>query len=280
MFEMQRVPIEMAADRHIHPNYSFDAEGTLDEYCEAALNACILEICFTTHYDADPRSIEREGFIVIEGKREPVSDDAVKVYVDDIARVHQEYGLLGLMVRPGIEFGWFDDCPKEVERLRSKFKLDYCLGAVHNLDSYCICWKDDVEKMSTAWSLDRLADEYFARLDRCAASGVFDSLAHLDIYRRFGREYYGPEIDHIHRGRIEKLFATMKAHGVGYEVNTSAIRHGHHEYYPCMEIVNLAREAGVTMRALGSDAHHPSQLGLDFEAASAMAYELFPYVDE
>ncbi|MDD4051723.1 MAG: hypothetical protein PHR28_07495, partial [candidate division Zixibacteria bacterium] len=73
---------------------------------------------------------------------------------------------------------------------------------------------------------------------------------------------------------------TMKANGVGFELNTSAIRHGHPEYYPAMEIVNLARAAGVQLIALGSDAHNPDQMALDFETAATVAYELFPYVDE
>ena len=72
----------------------------------------------------------------------------------------------------------------------------------------------------------------------------------------------------------------MKKHGVGYEVNTSAIRHGLPEYYPSMEIVNMARAAGVDLITLGSDAHRPEDVGLDFSAATAVAYELFPYVDE
>jgi histidinol-phosphatase (PHP family) len=72
----------------------------------------------------------------------------------------------------------------------------------------------------------------------------------------------------------------MIRNNVGYEINTSAIRHGHAEYYPNMDIVNMARAAGVRLIALGSDAHHPDQLALDFDAASAVAYELVPYVDE
>ena len=43
---------------------------------------------------------------------------------------------------------------------------------------------------------------------------------------------------------------------------------------------NMARAVGVPLRALGSDAHRPDQIALDFDAASAVAYELVPYVDE
>jgi histidinol-phosphatase (PHP family) len=84
----------------------------------------------------------------------------------------------------------------------------------------------------------------------------------------------------IHQGRIEKVFETMNKNQVGFELNTSAIRHGQFEYYPNMDIVNMARAAGTRLMALGSDAHRPADLALDFDAAAAVAYELVPYVDE
>jgi histidinol-phosphatase (PHP family) len=34
-------------DYHIHPNYSIDAEGEVEDFCKAALNAGLKEIAFT-----------------------------------------------------------------------------------------------------------------------------------------------------------------------------------------------------------------------------------------
>ncbi len=280
MFDMSRPNVEMAADNHIHPNYSIDAKGTLEEFCESAVSKMILEICFTTHYDVDPRHIDKEGLIVINGTKEKISDEALQVYFDHIREVHQDFGLLGLMVRGGLEFGWFDGCEKEVERIRQKFPLEYTICGVHSIRDKCVCCNDSASNLFKELTLEQLADEYFEKLDNAAATGAFDCLAHLDVYRKYGLEYYGDEILTIHRGRIEKVFKTMIKNKVGYEINTSAIRHGLPEYYPTMEIVNLAREMGVMLRSCGSDAHSPEQLGLDFEVASSMAYELFPYVDE
>ena len=47
-----------------------------------------------------------------------------------------------------------------------------------------------------------------------------------------------------------------------------------------MEIINMARKAGVRIAALGSDAHQPAQVGFDFDAAQMVAYDLFPYTNE
>jgi histidinol-phosphatase (PHP family) len=268
------------SDHHVHPDYSIDAEGSIDDYCRAAVAIGLREICFTTHYDADPARSEREGYMVIEGNREPLSEEGIEVYLNDLRRAYVEYGPLGLTVKAGIEFGYFDGCEGLLADVQSALRLDYRLGAVHSIGALCICCREDSRKLFAKFSLDQLADRYFECLELAATSGLFDCLAHLDIYRRYGTAHYGEKINTIHRGRIEKLFAVMKKHNVGYEINTSAIRHGLFEYYPNMEIVNEARKAGVRLMALGSDAHRPDQMALDFDAAAAVAYELFPYVDE
>jgi histidinol-phosphatase (PHP family) len=278
--ELKRFDGDPIADFHIHPDYSVDAKGSIDEYCRRAFDMGLSEICFTTHYDADPTRIDFEGAMVVDGRREKISDDAVARYVNDVAKAREEYGRIGLVVRTGMEFGYFPGCDREIFRLLGKFPMEYRLGAVHTVGENCICCKDEAPKLFARLTLPQLADRYFQLLDDCAATGLFDCLAHLDAYRRYGLAHYGDEVNTIHRGRIEKLFETMAANDVGFELNTSAIRHGQAEYYPAMEIVNMARAAGVRLIALGSDAHHPDQMGLDFETAATVAYELFPYVDE
>ncbi len=280
MSEIVRFEGDAIGDFHIHPDYSVDAKGSIDDYCRRAFDIGLSEICFTTHYDADPTRMDFEGAMVVNGRREKISDDAVGQYINDLVRAHEEYGRIGLVVRTGMEFGYFPECGTEISRLLNKFPLEYRLGAVHTVGDNCICCKDEAPKLFARLTLTQLADRYFELLDTCAATGLFDCLAHIDAYRRYGLAYYGEEVLTIHRGRIEKLFETMKANEVGYELNTSAIRHGHSEYYPAMEIVNLARAAGVQLIALGSDAHNPDQMALDFETAATVAYELFPYIDE
>jgi len=277
---IKRLESEAVADFHVHPNYSIDAQGSLEEYCRTAYDLGLSEICFTTHYDADPARIDREGMMVIDGRPERLSGDAVKQYLDHVARVHNEFGGIGLLVRAGMEFGYFPGCEKQLAELQGRFPMHFRLGAAHTIGDLCICCQEETPKLFARMTLARLADQYFELLDRCAGSGLFDCLAHIDLYRRFGLAYYGDEVNTIHRGRIEKVFETMRVNDVGYEINTSAIRHGQAEYYPTMEIINLARAGGVTLISLGSDAHRPEQLALDFDAAVAVAYELFPYVDE
>jgi len=278
--EKMKLECGPVADYHTHPDYSVDGHGTLDEWCKAALDVGLSGICFTPHHEANPARKELDGYLKIDGQKVKLSDVAVKHYLDNVAGVHEEYGNIGLMVRAGMEFGYFPGCEKIIADLQSKFDFHFRLGAVHSFDDMCFTSRHDAPGLFAKYTLKQLADRYFDMLDKMAGSGLVDCLAHLDIYRRFGLEYYGEEVNTIHRGRIEKLFKTMLAHDVGYELNTSAIRHGHYEYYPCMEIVNMARESGVRLVTLGSDAHHVKDIALDFDAAAAVAYELFPHINE
>ncbi len=277
---MRRLTCGAVADYHVHPDYSIDAQGSIDDYCRAAIHVGLREICFTTHYDADPTRSGSEGYMVIEGNREPLSDDCVQHYLDSVGKAYAKYGPSGLMVRAGMEFGYYPGCEEHLAGVQADFPLHYRLGAVHSIDDHCLCCRDEAPQLFAKFTLERLADRYFELLDDAAATGLFDCLAHIDVYRRYGRGHYGEKIKTIHRGRIDKLFETMARHDVGFEINTSAIRHGLPEYYPSMEIINEARAHGVRLLALGSDAHRPDQIALDFDTASSVAYELMPYVDE
>ena len=54
-------------DFHAHCEYSIDAEGTIDQYAQAALKAGLSHICFTTHCDLDPARLEHDGRVRLGG---------------------------------------------------------------------------------------------------------------------------------------------------------------------------------------------------------------------
>ncbi|NLC50896.1 MAG: hypothetical protein GX764_01135 [Firmicutes bacterium] len=92
-------------------------------------------------------------------------------------------------------------------------------------------------------------------------SGLFDCIAHLDIYRRHGYSFYGPDILNIHQGIIEPIFEEMARKNIGLEVNTSSLRRGMRVFHPSPEIFSLAVKSGVSIFTIGSDAHRLNDLG-------------------
>lgn len=265
------------ADYHVHPDFSFDAEGSIEDFCNAGREKGISEICFTTHFDTNPTLSERGRSIRINGELKLNSIENFGHYVAAIEKANIDSPMV---IKCGIEAGYYTGCEEEIRRLFDTYPIEYRLGAVHEVGHVDICNDKSMERAAAEIPLEKLADDYFGLVRNMVETGLFDSVAHIDMYKWFGLKHYGDDILTIHRGRIEKVFEAMVKKNTGMEINTAALRKGHAEYYPSMEIVNMARKAGVRIAAIGSDAHRPHEIGYDFEAAKMIAYDLFPYCNE
>ena len=263
------LPIAGLADYHCHCDYSVDAEGSVDEYCEAALRRGLAALCFTTHYDTSPEATSGDCFIRIKGENRPATPANLEPYVTDVMRAHEKFSPLGLSVKLGIEIGWWDGCAQSVRQLRERFPFDHVLCGVHQVDNLNICSPDlgDLFKDDAA---TELVKKYLRQVIQATQTGLFDAVAHLGYNVRFGLGYYGEQIDATYEPHLDELFRALKETDTVLEVNTSAIREGLPEYYPSTAIVNAAKKAGVDVSCLGSDAHKPEEVGFDFEAAVAL----------
>ncbi|MEW6049448.1 MAG: histidinol-phosphatase [Candidatus Zixiibacteriota bacterium] len=274
MPEKKRVtPLEIGglADMHCHCDYSIDAVGTIDEYCNAALERGLAEICFTTHYDSNPNAEGDANHILIGGKRKPATIDNLAPYVENVQRAREEYYPLGLAVKLGLEFGWYPNCEKEVEKLKNCYPFEYVLCGVHEIDNVCFCCVKEYERCFARFSVEQMAERYFGDVITAARSGLFDTIAHLEYYRKYGVQYYGQqEIANAWRPHAAELAQALQESGTGLEVNTAALRKGLNGYYPQVNLVNALRRIGVEVQHLGSDAHTPEDVGYDFDAAASL----------
>ncbi len=262
---------EGVMDYHCHCEYSVDAKGSVDEYCQAAVERNLAELCFTTHYDSNPRLQGTRTGISVKGEVRTVTPDNLSPYVEDVLKAAQKFYARGLSVKLGVEFGWYEGCEEAVIRLCEKFDFDYLLCGIHELDNRCIACHSSYEEAFSKLSVEQMVEKYYRQATLAARSGLFDNIAHLDYYVKYGREFYGEKVSSIHHPYLGDLFDALKQSGrTGIEINTAGMRHGREEYYPSMEIINLAKKAGVEVRTLGSDAHRPEQVGYDFEMAASL----------
>ncbi len=259
------------ADYHCHCDYSIDAEGSIDEYCQAAIRRGLVELCFTTHYDSSPASHGSANYILVKGEKKPAVPENLAAYVDDIQRAARKFRPMGLTVRLGLEFGWYPHCEDKVAELRDRYDFDYMLCGLHELDSICFCCSCCYEKCLSRFTVEEAVDRYVKELTDAARSGLFDTIAHLDYIRKYGAAFYGPRLDELLLARSAGLFTALKESGTFLEVNTAGMRRGLKDYYPRVKLVNAARRAGVSVYYLGSDAHRPEDVGYDFDAAAPLA---------
>ncbi|MHA1906754.1 MAG: histidinol-phosphatase [Candidatus Thorarchaeota archaeon] len=259
----------MMFDYHVHSNYSFDAEGSIDDYCKAAISKGIKEIAFTTHVDTDRETED----CVIRVKNEAVDVNS-KVWMEDyehtIRTAADRYVDEGLVVLLGAEL---DIYPSVIESLPESFldmEWDLLIGSVHLIEHQALSLKNEAEGIFSKHTVEELGDTYFAILLDTIETSIVNILGHLDLYRRFGEEFYGPQIHELWKPHIKKLSGRMKKYDVGFEINTSSWRKGQQEPLPSADFIKTLVESGVDTVTVGSDAHSPSDVGSDIDRAIAL----------
>lgn len=274
LIEIERLHIQGLCDYHCHCDYSIDAVGSIEEYCQAAVKRGLSEICFTTHYDSNPASPAELNVVRVGDKTLPSSPENLEAYVEHVHKAAEEFYTQTLSVKLGIEIGWHKGAAEEVIRLREKYDFDYVLCGLHELDDICICSRRSHKDIFSRYSAGEIVARYYEEMNMAIRSGLFDAMAHADYYMRYGRKFYGDEILSLHKPYMEDFFSALKETDTSLEVNTSASRHGVGDCYPQIQIINAARKSGVSVARLGSDAHHPEHVGYDFEAVAHFVPDL------
>lgn len=267
---IEPIQIEGVTDYHVHCDYSIDAQGSIEEYCDVALRRNLAEICFTTHYDFNPNCDGRVNFININGEHKPTSIENLEPYIDDVMKAAEKFYLKGISVKLGVEIGWFEGCEEEVEKLKERYNFDYVLCGIHEIENICYCCKTDYKNCFERYTMEKAAETYFKSVNNAINSKLFHTIAHLDYYQKYGQKFYGDNIKVCHRLYLEETFNNLIETKTSLEINTAAIRHELDDYYPSMEIINKSKKAGVNIAHLGSDAHKPEQVGFDFEMAVSL----------
>jgi len=259
----------------VHPNFSKDATGSIDEYCKRAMELGLKKICFTAHYDTDPQRKEIDYFMRVDGKLRLLTPKIVQRYIDDVREAKSKYISSGLEVYVGLEVDYAPHIEESLSKNLSNLDLDFVLGAIHCLDHIAITASSEAHKYFQKKTLKECLKEYFQVFTQAVSSGLFDCMAHLDGYRKYGLGFYGEKIMTAHREFIEPALEKLAKNNMGIELNTGARRKGQKEFYPSKEILHWAKQMGVKVVAIGSDAHRVEDLGKDIKEAAVLVKEIF-----
>lgn len=263
-------------DYHIHPGYSIDAEpSSIDDYCRRAAAVGLKELCFTPHLEVDPARRHLDWFVRVGGRVRPMEDLTwLDSYFKDIEEARRQWAGCGLTVKAGLEAGYDLGLEKAIEAVVRNYPFDFVLGSVHCLDHLAISSKRESKLYFPGKEMGPVVSEYFLRLEEAVATGLFDCLGHVDLYRRYGLFYFGEEVLHAHEGLAGPLFKKIAARGMGLEINTSSLGRGQSEFHPSESMLKMAHYLGVKIFTLGSDAHRLEDLGRGIPAALRMLEDL------
>ncbi len=241
------------ADYHMHTPLCQHATGQPAEYAARAAQLGLTEIGFSDH-----SPMARDDF---DNWRMRVGQ--LDEYVEAVRRTRA--GSPGLSIKLGLEVDYLPGQEEWVRDLAARHPWDYFIGSVHYVSGG---WDiDNPAKLSRWTGLDvyEVWTDYFERLTLAAASGLFNIIGHADLPKKFGHR---PDRDCA--PLFERFLNAALKGGAALELNTAGLRKECQEIYPGRQLVRLAAEKKVPI-TLGSDAHAPAEVGMNFPEALALA---------
>jgi histidinol-phosphatase (PHP family) len=256
--EVRHLPL----DSHLHTVLSPDAgpDALLDAYCGVALERDIGELAVTDHVDFDPLA-PAYAFSTFEARERSVREAA------------ERWAPHGLAVRFGVEVTYEQRYEEDIRAWLRRHPHDFVIGSVHSGPA-SLYEPGRVEAFVAGRPLADVTAPYFDEVEAAARSGLFDTLGHLDVVKRWLVPHVMPEALAAQPELYEPALAALVETGTALEVNTSGLRQLPRETYPTAAIVARYLALGGREVTIGSDAHRMEWFGYGLGDAYAMARRL------
>jgi histidinol-phosphatase (PHP family) len=175
-------------------------------------------------------------------------------------------------LRLGIEADFIPGAEDRVANLLEEREFDYVVGSVHFLRDGALDM-EDYSVWDSGRSVEDIWRRYFETVGESARSGLFDIIAHPDLVKYWGSSAQGRRPDGDLRRYYELAVEGIAEANVAVELSTAGLRKPAGEIYPAPAFLEMCIQAGVPV-ALSSDAHHPEDVGADYERALALLEQL------
>jgi histidinol-phosphatase (PHP family) len=228
-------------DAHLHTDQSPDSSVPIDVYAALAVEQGIPEICITDHVDFDPRDPAFE-YTRYEDRERVVRDAA------------ERWAKRGVTIRFGAELTYNRRWESDVRAHLARYRYDYLIGSVHDWPESPY-WPSRVRAWVEGRSLDEAVAPYYAEIIAAAQSGLFDTIGHLDVVKRYLHPYVTAADLALRPDLQEPALRAIVESGTSLEVNSSGLRYPGAETYPSAAVVARYRELGGERVVVGSDAH-------------------------
>lgn len=233
-------------DYHMHSVLS-DGQNSYEEMILMAISKGLDEIGFSDHVCLKPVdwAIRMEDIPVMTGQIHELQEK----YKDQI------------QIRYGIEVDYFPGYEDELRDLIESIPVDYVIGSVHFIGD----WNFDTDQsLYGKWTNDKLYEMYFELVQQAAQSGLFDTIGHIDIIKKF-RVYPETNQDKL----FEDTIKIIKAHNMVVELNTGGMDRPCAEFTPGAKLLEMCFNHHVPV-TLASDAHRAEQIARHYESATAL----------
>lgn len=170
-----------------------------------------------------------------------------------LKRLQEEFP--DIKLRLGLEVDYIPGREDYIRQLGQSYDFDYIIGSVHFIDGWGFDHPDFCHLFEEK-DIDQVYCRYFELVQMAVNSGLFDIIGHLDLIKIWGHR---PQRHNV-LFHVEQLLNSIKAAGMLIEINSAGLRKPVGEIYPQQEIIDLMASKQIAV-TLGSDAHHPRQVG-------------------
>ncbi|NHI94202.1 MAG: histidinol-phosphatase HisJ [Candidatus Lokiarchaeota archaeon] len=266
-------------DYHVHTKLCRHGEGELEDFVKSAIKKGLIEIGFNEHFPEEflLKKLPKKFHHLIPIEDYSMNMEEFPQYVDQVLYLKEKYQD-EISIKLGVEF---DFLPKErefIENQINKYEFDYIYGSIHQIfmENKPFAFDDSrFMKMYEDYDIDDCYEVYFSSLKELISSNLFDVASHLDLIKKYNKR---PNDLNNYRKIITQIILTLEKYGQVIELNTAGARKPAKEFYPEDFILKEAHEHGIEF-TLGSDAHHPEEVGHKFDVAIKKLKEIgFEYI--
>jgi histidinol-phosphatase (PHP family) len=241
-------------DYHTHTRASCDTDALMSEMCRSALAHGVREIAFTDHCDNTPGD-SCVGFYNPQR------------YFETLEAARRDFEPQGLTIRAGIEVGEIHRWKERILPVLQAWPYDIVLGSLH--------WVGDILVFDDSLYRTRPPEDvipaYFTELEQMVRVGGFDVLAHADVFKRVAYDVYGRFDIREWEDVVRPVWQACIDQGIAVEINASGLRGSVGQTLPSLDALRWYREMGGERLTIGSDGHHPDQVGSGLAAALDLA---------
>jgi histidinol-phosphatase (PHP family) len=137
-------------------------------------------------------------------------------------------------------------------------KLDFVLGSVHFVKDFAFDHPHFIKEYDK-YDINELYREYYKNIREIASTGLVDSMAHLDLIKIF-KFFPTEDMTEVY----DETLSLIKEKDLSIEISTAGIRKPIGEIYPSREIVQMAKDKGISFTIAG-DAHAPQDLSHNYD---------------
>ncbi len=250
-------PVDIFIDNHVHTSLCNHAVGTMEEYVLSAINKGLKKLVFLEHME--------EG--ISSQKKTWLSEEDFDDYFTEAKRLQDKFEK-HIEIGIGVECGYNPErLPDLIARL-GKRQWDQIGISCHfiKLDGFkqhinLFSRSQDNLEMAAQVGAEKLLNSYFSLLTGAVQQLPGTMLCHLDGALRFLSDI--PPIHETHLHQIDELLQAVKKKKMCLEINTSGLSI-RQEPFPHKSILAMALARKIPV-VLGSDAHHPLDVGNFFE---------------